>query len=301
MIPPDLRNGRLVLEEYQPETFQLLPDLDPKSTWWPGTYQKPRCWYHEKLVGSNTLLLCLGDSWTWGDCLSPNDENDQYRIDNIYGTHISTELGCDFLQLARTASSNYEIYKNLKFALPRLINQYDQIYVIVTLTENGRELNTNNIWASQLDFNDVDTLSDFLEKYEKIMFKSFNNLFVDYSNIQVLFGRNFTYSFENNISVMDCKHLSLTWTDLLAEYQNLLDYPKNLRLLSQIAMGPMIEYLNLQKLKFNLKSDLIPYMDAGFSAYRWLDNSNLNNKETTKHPKELGHKLWADYLLKNIK
>ena len=31
-------------------------------------------------------------------------------------------------------------------------------------------------------------------------------------------------------------------------------------------------------------------------AVTWLEQSNLNYKKATKHPTELGHKIWADYL-----
>ena len=243
MTPPNYKDGRLVLEEYHPEPFQLLPDLDVKSTWWPGSYQKPRCWYHEKLVGSDHLLICAGDSWTWGDSLSPEDQDDQYRLDHIYGTVLSSSMKCDFLQLAECGCSNYDIYDRLQHALPRLSKIYQHITVVVTLTENGRELKKTSHWTKDINWNHLETFDQFLEQYELTMFKDFHDMFAKYSNVTPVIARNFTYSFDSNRPLLGTWLAELTWVDILEQNQNLPEYPKTLRFMAMQATKPITDYL----------------------------------------------------------
>lgn len=51
-----------------------------------------RDYYHEVDRGSNTLVVTIGDSWTWGDRLGKTtleyDDRD-YRTSHIYGALIS--------------------------------------------------------------------------------------------------------------------------------------------------------------------------------------------------------------------
>jgi hypothetical protein len=296
MTPPIYRDGRLVLEEYHPDPFELLPDLDVKSTWWPGGWKKSRCWYHEKLVGSDHLLVCVGDSWTWGDCLSPEDNDNQYRLDHIYGTVLSTAVGCDFLQLAECGCSNYAMYERIKMALPVLSKKYTRITVVVTLTENGRELRKTDTWARAVNWDNLENFDQFFIQYEQTMFEDFCELFTSYSNVTPVIARNFTYSFDCNRHILQDWTADLTWVDILAQNQTLPEYPQDLRFMSMIATGPIYKYLDAKKLSFYYKQSMMPHMDQAIKAIQWFNRSKLNNQRDTKHPTEQGHKLWAEYL-----
>jgi hypothetical protein len=168
--------------------------------------------------------------------------------------------------------------------------------VVVTLTENGRELKNTDHWVKNINRNNLQTLDQFLEQYEQNMFQDFHDMFATYSNTTPVIARNFTYSFESNRSILGTWLAALTWVDILAQNQNLPEYPKTLRFLAMQAINPLTDYLEKQKLNFDFKKSMMPCINQALIASRWLDRSQFNNKHATKHPTELGHKFWAEYL-----
>ena len=111
---------------------------------------------------SNTLVVTVGDSWTWGQCLGGYNEIKTYkdhdwqtinglvtnvnadRLNNAYGNLLSQQLNSDWLNLAFPGWSNVhmsQVVQNLGKVIPSL--HYSNIFVIVTLTEVGRWFNTH--------------------------------------------------------------------------------------------------------------------------------------------------------------
>ena len=127
--------------------------------------------------------------------------------------------------------------------------------------------------------------------------KNFNK---KYSNINFLFARNFTYSFEENLQFLP-NHLEKTWIDILSEYQHKFDYPKDVRLLSAMAYTPLHKLLRNLNLYNNWKYQFFEFYAASELAVSWLEQSSLNYQRGTKHPTELGHSLWALYLYSQIR
>ena len=41
-------------------------------------------------------------------------------------------------------------------------------------------------------------------------------------------------------------------------------------------------------------------ISSALNAEEWMGNNPLQSKSGTRHPLEKGHRVWADYLLKNI-
>ena len=70
----------------------LIPNLRIEDT----IFEKGRGWYHDNLIGSDSLVITVGDSWTWGDDLTPNNDN-EYRKQLVYGTQIAKKFKFDFL------------------------------------------------------------------------------------------------------------------------------------------------------------------------------------------------------------
>ena len=87
----------------------------------------------------NTLLVTFGDSWTWGDDLTL-DNNKEFRLENVYGNQLSKAIGADFLNLAVPGSGNQWL-SVLFEEFVRLELEYKQIIAIVTFTEVGRDFN----------------------------------------------------------------------------------------------------------------------------------------------------------------
>ena len=277
-------------------TFQLIQDADPNlPTYWqirpdlPADYQ----WYTEKLTGQVSLLVTLGDSWTWGDSL-PLDQ----RTELIYGAVMARALDTDFVNIARCGAANIDIHDRLTWFLPQVIDRYEKITVIMTLTENGREIRHDPIWTDRTHV--PASLQDFQIEYERVMFETFRNTLTAWPQVRFLIARNFTYTHDENKSILDDYLVPLTWVDVLAQEQNMPDYPANLRLLSQMAMTPMIAHFKQLEIYSQLKPEFFETFMAMEEAIEWFDRSALNAKRATKHPTEQGHRVWANYLLTHI-
>jgi len=89
--------------------------------------------------GKDTLLVTFGDSWTYGDDLTL-DNNQEFRLENVYGNQLSKSIGADFLNLAVPGSGNqwmpvlFEEFTQLEL-------KYKQIIAVITFTEIGRDFN----------------------------------------------------------------------------------------------------------------------------------------------------------------
>lgn len=252
--------------------------------------------YHEVFRGSSSLIITVGDSWTWGESLG----DDLTRTKQIYGNHITEEFKSDWINVGVSAGSNSLIIsKFFDVILSQLEMQYEEILVILTLTELGRELNyPNNLFNE--DIVTPWTLNSFLEKYEYGMFKYIQDRLSN-SNVKFLIGRNFTYTYENNLKEFSNVLIDKIWIDTIAEYTGHYDYPLKTKFISQLAQGPLLKFLKEHNVLNDSKLELSDMMIDSLDAVDWLFNSPLNYNYGTGHPNAQGHKLWADYLIKQIK
>ncbi len=111
---------------------------------------------------SDNLIVTIGDSWTWGADLTQQKynvvhidklEDDDYRLNHVYGGIISKTLQTDFLNLGEPGSDNYFIANKLK-ELHKIIDQldYDSVTVICVFTEVARGF----LGPDDNDINDID-------------------------------------------------------------------------------------------------------------------------------------------------
>jgi hypothetical protein len=114
--------------------------IEPQNTILPNG----RNYYHEVDRGSDTLVITIGDSWTWGDSLGKTTsvyDDYKYRTDHIYGSRISCNLNSNFINLGFPGYDNIHILLAFKKIFEQLTRKYKKCYVFFTLTESGRELN----------------------------------------------------------------------------------------------------------------------------------------------------------------
>jgi lysophospholipase L1-like esterase len=285
-------------------SYNIIKSLDPASTTFAWSKMS---WYHEQVKNSDTLLMVFGDSWTWGDGLGKTNggiisDDLEYRLTHIYGNVLANMLDADLVNAARPGASNHEIYSNVKNFLPEVVDRYKKIYVVITLTENGREFNHGTDWYIIEDLgNPPDTLSQVLEKYEARMFDVFAKLIDQYSKVEFVLARNFTFSFESNKHILGNLHAGKTWVEILAENQPIQQpYPSAIRMLSHSAFDPLQDYLTNYKLFSKYKLEMFDIMCDRDAGLTWLANSIFNNKIHTRHPNADGHQLWAKYLYDNF-
>jgi len=276
---------------YEQTVFAKRLDLKSLKYIW------KRSWMHEDIQGKDTLLLIVGDSWTWGDSiLDIYMRSERYdhpdRVKFIYGATLSKLFDADFINVGDGGGNNYDMLFRLRNLLEHNIKKYKKILVAVTMTENGRELTapTKSVWAGR-----ADTLEEFLINYERKMFTQFKFLFDSYDTVTFLLGRNFTYSFEQNKDVVKNFHLEKTWVDIINKKVN-SPYPNDIRFLSNAAIGPLESFLRLHGLFDKVGEGMLLEFDKASKAIEWLSNSPYNHINGTKHPTIEAHDMWANYL-----
>lgn len=251
----------------------LIPNLRIEDT----IFEKGRGWYFDNLINSDTLVVTVGDSWTWGEDLS-----ESLRTQTVYGQLIANKLTADFVNISIPGASNVFVYDKLKLLL-EYVQHYKKIYVFVTLTEVGRELINDPIWLSDKVFSNIDEL---LNDFERNTLNAYRQLFDQYPNIRYLLGRNFTFTYNNNINIVD--HLDKTWVEIL-DKENM--YPKSIRVLSSLAVDALKQVLG------NSTVELVNLIESNTPALEWMEQSSYI---VHGHPNEQAHKLWADYLLSKL-
>jgi hypothetical protein len=261
----------------------------------------------------------------------------EYRTTNIYGYHLSNKLNSDWVNIGLPGSDNlFIIWQAYKF-MQGIDKKYKNIHVVITLTESGRDLSNleyiplqynqckgvdwpdfneaiNNLdnfkeilnnkdkekdWdflIYWLDFyqniNNSKSIDDFFVNYESFLFKLIKKLFKSYT-----VGRNFTYTCQENKNILENNLLEKIWVDIIKEKGNLSEYTKNLYVVSQNGLDPLIDFLG----DAVTKNQLINLIQLSLESIKWLESSPYNSKIGSKHPLEQAHIWWADYLYEHLK
>ena len=295
-------------------------------------------WYHEKSIGSDTLLITVGDSWTWGDSLGKTDfkfDDRDYRINHIYGTRLSEMIDCDFINIGIPGGSNLYILDYLVRTLENLNKKYNQRHIIFTLTESGRELNNDLIdqkatyqllsgpdWpAFDLLINGKASQSEIdlmMSEIRGIHFEhvvglylallnstDLNDFLRRYENytiqsIQTAIGPDLCLA-RNFTSVFPDNKIDIEsrWVDIIASRGNLDPYPKNLYVMSGIGLDPLIKFCTHHFNHFD-RDEWTELLDISSLGIDWLISSPYNSKRASKHPLEQAHYWWAEHLFNEL-
>jgi len=287
-----------------------------------------RYWYHEIENYSDTLLICAGDSWTWGDSLGSQ------RTDKIYGTILTNNLKCDFINVGLCGESNLVILDYAKKVYRNLKKQYTKIIFIFTLTECTRDLigildledqynslageswpkfeklNTLNISVVENEFpgehivdllklelalRNKNTILDTLTAVEQVTVECTKNSFP--KSTQIVFAKNFCKWHNKNLATLD-----KIWTEIIAKKGKIDPYPNDIAFLTNlIGADRLIDYNKVYNRIPNFKNEIINEIEKAELAFDWLENSPYNGSVATRHPLEKGHEWWAEYLLSAIR
>jgi len=268
-------------------------------------------YYAERDVHKPNLVITIGDSWSWGDSLNngkikPGNDDVNYRMSYVYGGVLADKLDAGFINMSFPGCGNYWMsgmfdvcYRNIH----NVSKNYEQVYIIVTFTEIGRLLEFEN-YREKLSIDILESYNSVLEKIEAFDFKQINDFAANLpNNVEVITGRNFTDTFDNNIKHLNnTTYLDKTWLELLFEKQG-FPYNKPCRIMSGIGYDPLLElYKSHNMADSNFRSWFLPnIVNVGLERLDLLDKSILNNNVATKHPTEEGHAIWTDYILNDIK
>jgi hypothetical protein len=255
--------------------------------------------YYENVTDRPNLVITYGDSWTWGDSLGAD------RLNQIYGQQLANLLDSDFAYSAYPGSFNYWTHNRLQvlldYDIKRLSQTYKNVYVVVTLTELGRDFEFDQYVNEFLEYctpsADADTILKQAEQFDFEKLASVDKQLP--SNCHLIVGRNFTHTYADNANRLT-NLVDESWADLLFKQQN-FDIVPDIRIMSfgirkfeQWATQQPIDQAQFKS--WYLENVLIP-------AQKQIDllvASKYNFKEATKHPTAEGHKIWALHLYNYI-
>ena len=257
-----------------------------------------REWFHENIVGNTNLLICIGDSWTWGDSLGETDlkYNDiESRYEQFYIAGLAKNLKSDWVMIAQCGTNNQwilEQYKIINQAIKKKFYKiYNKIYVHVCFTELFRELDNDAL--IKILYKNLNSFSNFKE------FCNFYFKITVMDVIKKLAPIPKLHSFSKNFWNVDMKFLNYNfleraWQDILFEKTNIED-KEPLPVLSSIGIDPLVNLLEKKEfIKFKNE-----FNELLIRINKRIDNMMicaLNHKKATKHPTADAHQIWADYL-----
>ena len=257
------------------------------------------------------MVICYGDSWTWGDslgqsCAATGSDDFEFRSQNVYGYHVAHSLNADFVNFAIPGIYNYWVHDRLKILIDHdmcnLSSKYNKIYIIVTLTELGRDFVLDKYTENFKEFYDYTNASgkEILKQAERFDFLQLLQIqSLLPKNALLIVGRNFTDTQPEN------KHLvknlvPMNWCDILFDKQEF--EPVGNVVMASHGVSQFAQFIKLNKLdsiecKQWMTEQIIPKSQKQIYL---LDKSIYNYKKASKHPTPQGHKLWADYLTEYI-
>ena len=286
-------------------------DRPPWSKYWSDSFDNKVPWYSELHCQRKNLVICYGDSWTWGDSLgkasaSRSIADSSYREKHIYASRLADKLEADFINCAIPGIFNFWIHDRLQILIEndidRLSSKYDHIWIIVTLTELGREFNFQNYLLEFQKFYDYNQKSpkDILLKAEEFDFVNLQNIADQLpKNVTMCVGRNFTHTFEKNKPILK-NLMPQSWVDVLFDKQGLSNNTK-IPLMS-FGIERFDKWVRSQRLdsieyKQWMNDVILPDAEKILDI---LNQSVYNSNKGSKHPTEQGHALWADYIYNYI-
>jgi hypothetical protein len=283
---------------YQELTFDDSIDHH-KQEWSKDDPTSFRQWYYEDISGKDTLVITVGDSWTWGDHLGNIDwdkaVDDPIRLTQIFGRKLSTSMNADWVNLARPGCSNYwmlEKLQDIQHHLHRVKDQYKKIYLIITLTEDLREAQYTrriNVEQPYREFWDSsDNIRGFLKKVENYLFDNLEQYFNSVPFVEPLVSRAFTDSWQKRSWMVD-----KTWCDVIQDEIQFIRYGRPVPFIGQMSINPLKDKFITTDAQ---KDEFLDMMSVIETRWEFLGYSHYNLKGSTYHPNEFGHSLWAQYV-----
>jgi hypothetical protein len=274
------------------------------SDWSPDNPYSFRQWYHEDITGKDTLIVTVGDSWTFGDHLGCIDwdkaSDDPIRLTQIYGRKLSEFMDADWVNLAKPGCSNYwmlEALNSVQHHFQRLKASYKRIIIIVTLTEDLREATYNRVIDVNTPYrkfwNTSNGIQDFLVKVETFLFDNLQNYFNSIPFVEFKVSRAFTDSWSTRPFLMD-----KTWCDVLQDKVQFNNYKKPVPFIGQMSINPLQEkFISTTE----HKQEFLEIMENVGTRWQFLGMSDYNLKGSTCHPNPAGHLLWAEHIFNEIR
>jgi len=263
-----------------------------------------------------TLLLNIGESWTYGEALPSLNMNegsigtgiDKYHFDSqllySFGPNLALSLDSDLYQYAVPGNSNINMLTDLNRLLSFLrdSNRYEKIYLSLQVTEPNRDFRyldmdycKNSVLFNMLDRYRTSespiTFIDWLSMYFDTVQDWYQDTLNKYSdlNIDPIMWANFC-TFQTN-KEYSFKRIKPTWIAYSAQLEN-KEYEEPLFFNTAMLIAVETEYKN----NVIIDQDWAMYqMNLIEKAIKYI---GFESKYHNNHPNIIGHKVWASYLAK---
>lgn len=261
-------------------------------------------------------LLVIGDSWTFGSEIRPDDlpestrdwdkKNDEYRIERIWPTKLAKKMGLDdVINLSYPGTSNdWCIRKLVSWLFTEYISKKKStkdLFVIFGLTSPERrdffyeDEKQSGYWATTWPMWKHDYVHDKLNQFVDLYSENFNNdvdnthryisqLFY-LQNFFKVYGINFLFFqsfYQNNKSIYEWKDKPYVEYTKMQWESNLIGQPDNL-IWNEI---DHVRFMNKHK-RIHSFHNYVVNIDK---------NLGTNDAFLLMHPSESAHTWWADYV-----
>lgn len=242
---------------------------------------------------SDTLLITVGDSWTYG-LLLPD------RTKQVYGSLVAAELNADWLNISLPGHGNFWITARLVETIDLIKTlDYIKIYIICTFTEIGRSL--------------ISSQDDFINYRKWLRNYQGNNIYIDFLkfiNTSCIDKINEYASDDPRVTL----RIGLTWLDALgfSTDKNCFDKSwidiireNNSMPLDHVCYAAMhgLEHLKRAQDFFSNAADFLEWyndmVEAGTQRLDFI--ARYPDWFNNKHTSAAGHRLWADYVTNCLK
>ena len=255
-----------------------------------GDPGRERSLIHEDITQQSTLLVTVGDSWTWGMGLAgitPMSHADHPdRLNLVYGYHLKESIGsCDWINLGYPGTGNRWIIDSaLRFQHIQPTANYKKIIVSVGLTDIARDIvQTDAHKNTTLTFRQ---LAEQMEKEQLLALKALEQN----PNITLIVGRNFTSTFDNNKTIIK-NHLPDRWIDVNKSSWN-----------PEYNLPDFFTLMLPDGLPANEKQWAVDTaMPLSNSIIDFLNQCPLHFHTHSDHPTAQSHILWAEYVYNYVK
>ena len=250
--------------------------------------------YYSREGLTNNVLCCIGDSWTRGWGLS------DYQTQS-FGSLVSQQLEWAWLNAGGSGFSNSWQLNNFELITDYLnASSYDSGAVVLTLTENGRDITDYSsrrfdyISAYQLLPNDDQLYELILDDIER----EWTERLIDISNrldtrFKIVVGTNFVTHLHLNQRLDQqtrIQRIQSSWIELLG-------CPVQTRLISINHLDTVSGILNLSN-ALGLKHWTVKNSQGAIDIKEYMaTNTQYFDPHDQLHPNQAGHRIWAKQII----
>jgi len=300
----EVRNIQAQIDRLYANELMLQPLKDRHSS--PDAYNH----FEIDYKNSKQLLFCLGDSYTKGCGLETAENIPKLLIKNRFGRLVSDHIVSDLINAGGGGYSNSWVFVNLEFMIDWINNSdYTNGYIVITFTENGRDIRTasHRMFDYIANYKDVPTdklyntvLSDIEDEWITRI-KTIREK-ID-SRFKFIFGTHFVWHdklFNETACIDGIYWIQDTWIELLAKSLS-KPVPPRVSITDLTYIEPLNSILSLEDLT-HYKEWIVNNADDCASVHNFFETTpEYFEPHDIGHPNAAGHLIWANAVIDKIK